>query len=221
MNVAMLAFSLLSFYGVFALCFWVGLIFALVAGLTSGVFGGDHGGVGHIDHDLGHVGHVGGHGDTGGMDHGVPHFPPFGPVTIGTFITVFGGTGMIFSRLPATDRPYFALPLATACGLGGAVAMFLLFSKVFYSMQGSSEITQQSLIGQTATVSVTIPGDNMGEIVFVTGATRQNVQARSADGETLRTGLEVTITKLVGGTAYVARKPARTPTAGPVPPAAT
>ena len=204
---ALLAFQLIGFYGVYAICFWVGLIFALISGALSGVFHGIHADSTHIGGPEGHldVGHDAGHagGAGGGGGHTIPDFPAFSPVTIATFATVFGGTGMIFTRIPATNPPYFSMPLAVACAFGGAYGVFLLFSKIFETMQGSSEVVQSALINQAATVITTIPDNGMGEIAYVAGAGRQNAQARSVNGEKINVGSEVVIKKIVGGSFYV------------------
>jgi hypothetical protein len=208
---ALLAFQLIGFYGVYAICFWVGLVFALISGALSGVFHGIHADSTHIGGAEGHVdaGHDAGHaGDHGGAGAGrtIPDFPAFSPVTIATFVTVFGGTGMIFSRIQSTSPAYFSMPLAMLCALGGAYGVFLLFSKVFETMQGSSEVVQSELLSQSATVITAIPANGMGEIVYVAGAGRQNAQARSVDGEKINVGAEVVIKKIVGGSFYVERK---------------
>lgn len=206
----MLALEFLSFYSVFALCFWVGLIFALISGLMSGVFHGIHAGDAHIGGDVGH-GDAGGHADHGGHagdvggGHAMPDFPAFSPVTISAFVTVFGGAGMIFTRIEATREPYFAVPLALASAFGGAYVLYLIFSKLFSATQSSSEVVQQSLIGQSATVITAIPAQGMGEIAYVGGGGRQNAQARSADGTVIVAGSEVFITKIVGGSFSVSR----------------
>ena len=203
-----LAIEIVSFYGVFAICFWVGLIFAIVSGLTSGMFHGIHAADSHIGGDVGH-GDAGGHVDHGGVGghggHSIPDFPAFSPVTISTFITMFGGSGMIFSKIPATSAPYFSVPLALLSGFGSAYGVFLLFSKMFYAMQGSSEVIQGQLIGQSATVITTIPVVGMGEIAYVGSGGRQNAQARSTDGQPILSGTEVFITKIIGGSFYVSR----------------
>ena len=201
-----LAFQLIGFYGVYAICFWVGLVFALISGLMSGVFHGIHADSTHLGGpETGHIdaGHA---GAGGGGGHTIPDFPAFSPVTIATFVTVFGGTGMIFSRIPSTSPPYFSMSLAMLCAFSGAYGVFLLFSKIFESMQGSSEVVQSALIGQAATVITSIPADGMGEIAYVAGAGRQNAQARSANGEQIHVGSEVVIKKIVGGSFYVELK---------------
>jgi hypothetical protein len=208
---AILAFQLIGFYGVYAICFWVGLVFALISGALSGVFHGIHADSTHLGGgpDAGHIdaGHVGDHGGAGGGGgHTVPDFPAFSPVTIATFVTIFGGAGMILTRIRETSPPYFSMPLAVACAFGGAYGVFLLFSKIFESVQGSSEVVQSALIDQAATVITTIPADGMGEIAYVAGPGRQNAQARSINGEKINVGSEVVIKKIVGGSFYVERK---------------
>ncbi len=201
---AVIAVELFSLSTVYAFCFWLGLIFAVISGLMSGVFHGSHADSPHLggaeSADGGHGGDVGGDGG-----HGMPDFPAVGPVTISTFVTIFGGLGIIFSNIPATNPVYFSLPMAMLSGLGGAYGVFLLFSRVIYAQQSSSEVQQYSLLGQRGTVITTIPAAGCGEIVFEAGAGRQNAQARTESGEAIPSGSEVTITKVVGGCYYVKR----------------
>jgi membrane protein implicated in regulation of membrane protease activity len=197
-----IAFQLFSYYGVYAICFWVGLLFTVISGISAGAFDGG-GGDGHFD--TGHAGDAG-HGDAGhvqGSGDAAPQFPAFGPVTICTFITTFGGTGMILSKVPATSSPLVHLPVAAVCGFGGAVAIFLLFSKVFFAMQSSSEVHQAAVVGKKATVITTIPAGGMGEVAYFAGASRCHVQARSVSGQPIANGAEVVVRRITGGTYFV------------------
>ena len=219
MDMPIFAFEILSLYTAFWICFWVGLFFAIMSGLMSGIFGGSHADASHLGghgldvggHDVGgHDGHPGGgaegHDMGQGVGHSMPDFPALSPVTISTFVTVFGGAGVIFTKIPETSPVYFSVPLAMVCAFGTSYGVFLIFSKIFHAVQGSSEVLQGSLVGQSATVTISIPTDGMGEIVYVAGAGRQNAQARASDGQPISTGAEVTIMKVVGGNFYVKRK---------------
>ena len=113
---------------------------------------------------------------------------------------------MIFSKIPATSPEYLSLPLSLISAFGGGYGIYLFISKVFYAQQASSEVVQRTMVGKPATVNTPVPAEGMGEIVFVAGSGRQNVQARAEDGRPIPSGAEVVITKIVGGTYYVTRK---------------
>ncbi|MSR65735.1 MAG: hypothetical protein EXS18_08160 [Verrucomicrobiae bacterium] len=198
--------AFIGFFSVYAICFGIGLVFALISAVTAGVFGGHHG----LDH----------HVDSGGADHGVdaagghqatpdatgghmPEFSPVSPVTIFTFITCFGGAGMILSRIDATNHAFAHLPLSLLAGFGGAAIVFAIFSKVFSATQSSSEARVAGLIGHVATVVTPIPENGPGEIAYVVGGSRYNAPAREDSGQSVPTGAEVKITRVVGGSYYV------------------
>src|ERR1700709_1652629 len=88
---------------IYLICFGVGLVFALASAFLAEVFGG---------HDA-HAGHA----ESGLGGHGMPGFSPFSPTTIATFITAFGGLGLIFSRIEVTQSAWLSAPLAAPGGL--------------------------------------------------------------------------------------------------------
>src|SRR5438093_1439165 len=93
---------------VYSICFGVGLLFTLVTAVAGHLFGG------HDAHaDVG----TGGHAEAGFDDTGMPGLSPFSPTTIASFVTAFGGFGMIFSRIQATKSPWVSAPLAIVAGL--------------------------------------------------------------------------------------------------------
>ena len=113
---------------------------------------------------------------------------------------------MIFRGIPVASHPALSVLLATGSAFTGGYLVYLLFAKVIYGMQASSEVLQHTLIGQSATVTTSIPADGTGEIVYTGGSGRQNAPARSTEGQPIPTGTEVQITKVVGGSFYVKRK---------------
>ena len=133
----------------------------------------------------------------------MPEFAPLSPVTIFTFITCFGGAGMVFSRIDVTSSALLHLPLSVIAGFAGAGIVFAIFSKIFSATQSSSEARVASLVGLSATVVTPIAEKGMGEIAYVVGGTRYNSPAREDTGQPLPTGAEVKIARVVGGTYYV------------------
>jgi amino acid transporter len=178
---------------VYAVCLGVGLLFTIVTAFTSHVFGGGHD-AGHSD-----IG-TGGHAEAG---YNMPGFSPFSPTVIASFVTAFGGFGMIFSKVEATKNPWISAPLSVLTGLVIAAAVFWVFDQLFTRTQSSSESQVTGLIGATATIITPIPAAGVGEIAYVDNGTRYTAPARVVTGVALPTGQTVKISKIVGSQFYV------------------
>jgi membrane protein implicated in regulation of membrane protease activity len=170
----------------YAVCFCVGLFFAIFSAFFGHLFGGADG---HAD-----IG-TGGHAEAGFEHTGMPGLSPFSPTTICAFITAFGGFGAIFSRIPATRSVWISLPLSILGGLIIAAAVLAVFGVLFNSTQSSSESRVGSLVGQTATVISPIPVAGVGEIAYVQGGTRYTAPAREQNGVPVGSGQTVKITR--------------------------
>ncbi len=126
---------------VYSICFGVGLLFAIVSAFMGHLFGGGHDA--HVD-----VG-TGGHAEAGFSDTGMPGLSPFSPTTISSFLTAFGGLGLIFSNIEATKSPWISAPLAIPGALIIAAAVVWLFSTIFHKVDSSSESRIATLVGMT------------------------------------------------------------------------
>jgi len=107
----------------------------------------------------------------------MPGFSPLSPTTIASFITAFGGVGMILSawRDPfGVDQCALGYP----GGLLVACLVFWLFRTVFRRTQGSSESKVAQLVGAPATVITPISSDGVGEIAYVQSGSRYTAPAR-------------------------------------------
>jgi hypothetical protein len=89
---------------IYAICLVVGLLFTLVSAIAGHFFGG---------HDGGHVG-TGGHAEAGFDDSGIPGISFFSPLVLASFLTAFGGFGIIFSDIKATESVWISAPLSIA-----------------------------------------------------------------------------------------------------------
>src|SRR5437016_3638117 len=130
---------------VYMICFGVGLLFSFMSWLIGDVLGGHdfHFFGGHDVHtDVG----TGGHAEAGFQNAGMPGFSPFSPTVLASFVTAFGGLGMIFSKIQATRNPWVSAPLAVLGGLVIAAGVFLLFRQIFSKTQSSSESHVSTLI---------------------------------------------------------------------------
>jgi len=187
---------------VYLIAFFIGLGFAVLSGLLSGVFGGgDHDGAGADADAGGSIGDVhGSHIDVQG-GHDV-HFPLLSPVTISTFIASFGGMGVI--GLKVFEWPLaIHLPVSIGTGVGVAGMVFYLFYKIFGRRSVSSAPEQADLVGAPAQVVVSIPKGGAGQISYSYAGTRFTGSARASEEVDIPQGAAVKIEKVVGGTYFV------------------
>jgi membrane-bound ClpP family serine protease len=179
----------------YAVCLIAGLLFTLISAVAGHVF---HGGDGH---SLG----SGGHAEAGLDGHGTPGLSFFSPVVLASFVTAFGGFGVLFSDIPATANVWASAPLSMAGACIVAFGVLTVFNAIFSKAQGSSEARVGSAIGQVASLLSPIPKDGMGEIAYVQGSTRYTAPARSEHGEPIAGGEAVRITRVVGTQYFVER----------------
>src|SRR5580704_15808681 len=114
---------------IYAICLVVGLVFTLVSVVAGHFFGG---------HD-GHVAGSGGHAEAGADSSDMPGISIFSPTIMASFITAFGGFGLIFSQFSATSRTVISAPLSIFCALLVAGCFYKFLAMVFSHTQSSSE----------------------------------------------------------------------------------
>jgi len=182
-------------FTIYLICLGVGFVFTLFSAIFGHVFG--HGG-----HD-GHVGGSGGHAEAGVDTSDMPGVSAFSPTIIASFITAFGGFGIIFHQIPATRDPWASAPLAVVTGLLTAGGVLWLLRQLFQRTQSSSESKIGSLTGQMATIITPIPENGVGEIAYVQAGTRYSAPAREEHGTPVPMGKSVKITRVVGTQFYV------------------
>lgn len=189
-------------------CFITGVVYAGISALLGGLFGfGDHGleagGVPH-GHDFG-TSHdaAGGHGEAaaGGLAEEAA-IAPLSPMTIAVFSTVFGGTGLILTKMFDLSI-YVTIPSALGAGLLVAAITFFVVGKMLISVQASSEVQMGALVGICGEVTVGIPTEGVGEVAYVTLGGRYTSTARSSKGEAIDRHVAVRIDRVVGNTIYV------------------
>ena len=180
---------------IYLICFGVGLLFTIVSAFAGHAFSG---------HDV-HVGHTGagGHAEAGFGTDDMPRFAAVSPTTIAAFITAFGGFGMIFSKIEATQNPWISAPLSVLAGLAVAAGVFWLFRTIFRKTQSSSEGKVANLVGLVASVITPIPENGVGEIAYVQSGSRYTAPARCEHGHPVAAGTAAKITRIVGSQFYV------------------
>lgn len=179
----------------YAVCLIAGLLFTIVSALAGHVF---HGGDGH---DLG----TGGHAEAGFDNSGIPGISFFSPVVLASFVTAFGGLGILFTGIPATSTVWLSAPLSIAGALCIAFGVLWVLNSVFSRSQSSSEAHIGAVVGQTASLITPIPANGVGEIAYVQASTRYTAPARAEKGAAIGAGEVVRITRVVGTQFFVER----------------
>ena len=165
----------------YAVCFGVGLLFTMVTAVFGEMF----------SHDV----HVGG-------SH-MPGTSFLSPMTLAVFVTAFGGLGLIFHRIEATQSPWVSASLALFGALAIAALVVSILRTIFRHTQSSSESKVDGLAGLRATILTPIPANGVGEIAYVDSGTRYTAPAREETGRPVATGQTVKITRVVASQFYV------------------
>jgi len=176
--------------------FLLGVGYAIFILITGGLAGGDV--------DVSQIG-LSGDVDIGGAD--VPAagldapdvaVSPLSPITIATFITTFGGVGVLALQVFDVD-PRWSLVWATGSAVVLSGLMYLFYSQFLIKSQSSSEVKASEIIGLPAEVSVPIGrGGATGQVTYATKAGRMLSMAKSADGGEIPRGRLVEIVRVVG-----------------------
>ncbi len=175
------------------LTFGAGLVWAIFIVVTGGLGDGDVPDAGALHLDIGDV-------DT--FDVGSVGVSPLSPITIATFVTTFGGIGIITRQLFGVPGS-ISLLWAVGGGLLLAGAMFLFYSRFLIGSQGSSEVRVRQLVGLTAEVTAPISAEGVGEIALVAQGSRVTYPARSSRGVAIKRGTLVVIDQMLGAQALV------------------
>ena len=185
---------------VFLGCFLFGVVFT---GLTT-LLGAASSAV-HVGHFLGHgwhgphIHHGHGHGYANGH-HDQPLFL-FGVSSLVAFLTWFGAAGYVLTR-------WFDWPLLATLvlGIGAGLAAAVLVARFLALLRAGERVMDPRdyrLVGTVARVTIGIPGDGVGEIVFTKAGARRSEAARALNGAPIPRDTEVVVTGYERGVATV------------------
>lgn len=168
---------------IYFFCFAVGLGYAIFVGLAGHLFGGD--------------------GADTHMDIGTDlPISPLSPTVIATFLTGFGGGGLLsHSYYQLSLGKGILVALLTGTLLSGGT--FTILTLLFRSTQAGSEFSLEDMVGRVVEVITPIPENGTGEIAFAAKGTRINRSARSIEGKPIPRNKPVTIVQVVGNVFYV------------------
>jgi hypothetical protein len=192
---------------VYFVLFLVGLGYAIFIVVTGGLHEID---LPNVDIDIPHIDlpgdvdipgadvHVGGPDiPSGGIDTPDVAVSPLSPITIATFITTFGGLGVLSNQVFFLDVRW-GLVVATGGALLTSGVMYLLVTQLLIRSQASSELHQSELISRQAEVTVPIGENALGQVTYLTKSGRMSSIARSVDGQPIGRGQLVTIVRTIG-----------------------
>jgi membrane protein implicated in regulation of membrane protease activity len=195
---------------VFLGCLVFGVLFT-VASVVIGLAGSTGHGVdvGHDGHGApdGHPGNGHGHAaahsvhQDGHSDHSHGRLPLFNLSALLAFLTWFGAAGYVLLRFAGWPLAT-ALPAAVAAGVAGWLLIAFFLARV---LAGEREMDPREyrLAGTIARVTVSIPADGAGEIVFTKAGVRRSEAARSLHGLPIPRDTEVLIVDYARGIASV------------------
>ena len=147
----------------------------------------------HFGHGAGH--HGGGHGSSFGF---------FNPMTISVFLAWFGGTGYLLVHLRHI-WVLAGLAFSTLAGLVGAGVVIVFATKYLLAYESNLDPMDYEMVGVLGKVSGSIRSRGTGEIIFEQEGARKACAARSEEGDEIRRGEEVVVTRFDQGVAYVRR----------------
>lgn len=164
-------------------CLFFGILFSTVAFLLDG-------------HDFDFDGiHTDGGTDSPGI---------LSPLVLTSFITVFGGTGivsMLGLNMSGVSSAVVSLVLAAIIG----AAIFFGIVRFAYNSQSNSTFSHNDLIGLECEVITPIPLKGVGEIVYVINGERHSLPAKCVS-DSIGKGEIVFIREIAGNAAFVSRK---------------
>jgi membrane protein implicated in regulation of membrane protease activity len=150
-----------------------------------------------------HIGHNAGAAAKGGaIGKGSAHLSWFNAATVLAFLAWFGGTGYLLTK--------HSILVGAAC-LGVAVAAGLLAGWIVYRFMFILVRNTDAHMnewdyrheGSVGTVSITIPAQGTGEVIFEQHGIRRSAGARSDNASPIERGAEVVISRYEKGIAYV------------------
>lgn len=181
--------------------FLVGVIYTVVTFVMGGLLGFVHLG-GHIDTHIDM--HIDTHLDTHIDGSGVsPTFTvfPLKPITVVSFLTVFGGVGLMGTRSKLGAVIVFILAIVIALFISFLLYKFIVVP--LYKAQNTSAITQHQLIGLKAEVISPIFENGFGTIAYVVNGSKYNAPAQHINKRSVPQGEEVMIYEIVNNVFYV------------------
>ncbi|MFT8315022.1 MAG: NfeD family protein [Clostridium sp.] len=176
---------------IYTIIFCVGVIYTVFTFLIGGLFG-----IVHMGLDL----HMDAHLDGGNSSGGFAAFP-LKPITIVSFITVFGGVGIIGTQYKLNWIT--VIVIAVILGFIVSTVLYRFIVVPLYRAQNTSAVSQDKLIGMTAVVISPIMENGFGSIAYVVNGSKYNAPAQHVAKKAVKQGEEVLIYEIKNSVFYV------------------
>jgi len=181
--------------------FFIGVGYALFVVVSGGLSSADMPDV-DIDIPGTEIDIVGADVPAGGLDAPDVTVSPLSPITVATFVTTFGGFGVLSLQVLDVEPP-LSLLIATVGGLLLAGVMYAFTSQFLVRSQASSHVRRGEIVGYHAEVTVPIGESAPGQVRYTTKSGRMRSTARSVDGAAIQRGELVTIVRVIGNQVLV------------------
>jgi len=146
--------------------------------------------------------HMHHHAGGGAPAKGGAHLSWFNAMTVLAFLAWFGGTGYLLtkhSHLVAIA----CLTIAVASGITAGWIVFKFMARLMLNSESEMNEWDYRHEGSVGKVSMGIPAEGVGEVIFEQHGIRRSTGARSDDGVAIEKGSEVVISRYEKGMAYV------------------
>ncbi|SHK33067.1 NfeD family protein [Paramaledivibacter caminithermalis] len=137
----------------------------------------------------------------GDVDFPILSFIPIKPITIVTFITVFGGVGIMATLNGFSTVVSLIISLAIAY-----ITTFIIYKLLvlpLFKAQNTSAASQKDLIGMTANVTSKIMENGFGQITYTNKGNTYSSPAKSINNKAIERGTEVVIISIDNNVFYV------------------
>ena len=138
----------------------------------------------------------------GGATKGGAHLSWFNASTVMAFLAWFGGTGYLLTK-HSNFVAIVSLSIAVGAGLAGGWIVYRFMYRLLQNREAEMNEWDYRHEGSVGKVSMTIPADGTGEVIFEQHGVRRSAGARSDDGSAIQKGAEVVISRYEKGIAYV------------------
>jgi membrane protein implicated in regulation of membrane protease activity len=125
------------------------------------------------------------------------------PLVAVSFLTVFGGLGLLGTHLGWNGLLIFLGSIMLAIAI--AVVLYRYVALPLYRSENSSHTCRADLIGKTAVVISPVLKNGFGEIRYTINDTRYNAPAREIDGHAVEQGTAVVICRIEENTFFISR----------------
>lgn len=174
---------------VYTIVFLIGVIYTLVTFLLGGLF------------DIVNLGcHIDTHVDTDSSGSIFTVFP-LKPITIVSFITIFGGVGILGNYYKLNEILTFILAASSGIMLSFTLYKFVVVP--LFKAQNTSAVSQNKLIGIKAIVISPILENGFGVISYTVNGNKYNAPSQHIIGKAILQGEDVIIYEIKNNVFYV------------------